>query len=120
MAKVTNWSTGKQHPPLKSPQHAPKILLGKANMETKSKSPDAKEIPVDKGDPAANSNGTSPKTLSPILVPQEPVGEPVKDEEKTWNLPARHPADIKSEKKKVKGRPHWAQFVCCSSVNEDS
>ncbi|KAJ7008708.1 hypothetical protein D5086_005656 [Populus alba] len=121
MAKVTNWNTGKEHPPLKSPQHAPsKILLGKANMETKSKSPNAKEIPVDKVDPAANSNGTSPKTLSPIRVPREPVGEPVKDEEKTWSLPARHPADIKREEKKVKGRPYWAQFVCCSSVNEDS
>ncbi|KAJ6956363.1 hypothetical protein NC652_007442 [Populus alba x Populus x berolinensis] len=121
MAKVTNWNTGKEHPPLKSPQHAPsKNLLGKANMETKSKSPNAKEIPVDKVDPAANSNGTSPKTLSPIRVPREPVGEPVKDEEKTWSLPARHPADIKREEKKVKGRPYWAQFVCCSSVNEDS
>ncbi|KAG6787315.1 hypothetical protein POTOM_008954 [Populus tomentosa] len=95
-------------------------IMAKANMETKSKSPNAKEIPVDKVDPAANSNGTSPKTLSPIRVPREPVGEPVKDEEKTWSLPARHPADIKREEKKVKGRPYWAQFVCCSSVNEDS
>ncbi|KAJ6338841.1 hypothetical protein OIU76_008327 [Salix suchowensis] len=113
-----NWSTGKQHPLLKSPQHAPSITLSsEASMKTKPKSPDAMEIPVDKVDPAANGNGTSPKTASPVLVPQEPVGEPVKDGEKTHKFPA---ADIKREKKKVKGRPYWAQFGCCSSVNEDS
>ncbi|KAJ6334138.1 hypothetical protein OIU78_011111 [Salix suchowensis] len=118
MAKVMNWSTGKQHPLLKSPQHAPSITLSsEASMKTKPKSPDAMEIPVDKVDPAAYGNGTSPKTASPVLVPQEPVGEPVKDGEKTHKFPA---ADIKREKKKVKGRPYWAQFGCCSSVNEDS
>ncbi|KAB5569693.1 hypothetical protein DKX38_003486 [Salix brachista] len=118
MAKVMNWSTGKQHPLLMSPQHAPSITLSsEASMKTKPKSPDAMGIPVDKVDPAANGNGTSPKTASRVLVPQEPVGEPVKDGEKTHKFPA---ADIKREKKKVKGRPYWAQFGCCSSVNEDS
>ena len=38
IAKVTNWSTGKQHTPLKS-------LLGEANLETKPKSPNLKQTP---------------------------------------------------------------------------
>ncbi|XP_011006105.1 PREDICTED: uncharacterized protein LOC105112197 isoform X2 [Populus euphratica] len=118
IAKVTNWSTGDQCPSLRSPQHAPlKSLLGEASMETKSKKLNAKEIPVEKDGPAAKDNGALPKTVSSILAPQEPVGEPAKEEENAWSSPARYPADIKREKRKVKGRPYWAQFVCCSSVN---
>ncbi|KAG6750015.1 hypothetical protein NC652_033560 [Populus alba x Populus x berolinensis] len=118
IAKVTNWSTGEQRPSLRSPQHAPlKSLLGEASMETKSKPVNAKEIPVEKDSPAAKDNGALPKTVSSILAPQEPVGEPAKVEERAWSSPARYPADIKREKRKVKGRPYWAQFVCCSSVN---
>ncbi|XP_034905160.1 uncharacterized protein [Populus alba] len=118
IAKVTNWSTGEQRPSLRSPQHAPlKSLLGEASMETKSKPLNAKEIPVEKDSPAAKDNGDLPKTVSSILAPQEPVGEPAKVEERAWSSPARYPADIKREKRKVKGRPYWAQFVCCSSVN---
>uniref|UniRef100_A0A6M2ES71 C2H2-type domain-containing protein n=1 Tax=Populus davidiana TaxID=266767 RepID=A0A6M2ES71_9ROSI len=118
IAKVTNWSTGEQRSSLRSPQHAPlKSLLGEASMETKSKPVNAKEIPVEKDSPAAKDDGALPKTVSSILAPQEPVGEPAKVEEKAWSSPARYPADIKREKRKVKGRPYWAQFVCCSSVN---
>ncbi|KAJ6401247.1 hypothetical protein OIU84_016625 [Salix udensis] len=54
MAKVTDWSTGKQHTPLKN-------LLGEASMETRSKSLNAKEIPVEKDGPAAKDNGSLPK-----------------------------------------------------------
>uniref|UniRef100_A0A6N2M8F7 C2H2-type domain-containing protein n=1 Tax=Salix viminalis TaxID=40686 RepID=A0A6N2M8F7_SALVM len=110
MAKVTDWSTGKQHTPLKN-------LLGEASMETRFKSLNAKEIPVEKDGPAAKDNGSLPKTVSSILAPQEPEGEPAKLEEKAWSSPARYPADIKREKRRVRGRPYWAQFVCCSSVN---
>jgi len=54
IAKVTNWSTGEQHPSLRSPQHTPlKSLLGKASMETKSKPLNAKEILVEKDGPSA-------------------------------------------------------------------
>ncbi|KAJ8755167.1 hypothetical protein K2173_018965 [Erythroxylum novogranatense] len=81
ISKVTNWSAGKRHAPLKS-------LLSEA---TKSTSP------------------------SPV---ENPSTKDVKIETgKEWNSPARYPANIKREKRKEKGKPYWAQFVCCSSVN---
>ncbi|KAI8005044.1 hypothetical protein LOK49_LG08G02192 [Camellia lanceoleosa] len=50
IAKVTNWSTGKQHIPLKS-------LLGEANLETKLKSPIPKQTPtVTKGNDGSAKN----------------------------------------------------------------
>jgi hypothetical protein len=64
IAKVINWSTGEQHPSLRSPQHTPlKSLLGKASMETKSKPLNAKEIPVEKDGPSAKDNGALPKKI---------------------------------------------------------
>lgn len=114
IAKVTSWSTGKQHTPLKS-------LLGEANLETKPKSPKPKEneAPViQKDETAAKDNGAVPMTVSAIVGPEVPPTEPAKRETgKEANSPARYPADIKREKRKVKGRPYWVQFVCCSSVN---
>lgn len=114
IAKVTNWSTGKQHTPLKS-------LLGEANLETKLKSPKPKEnkAPVIQNDETVvKDNGAVPMTVSAILSPEVPATEPAKRETvKEVNSPARYPADIKREKRKVKGRPYWVQFVCCSSVN---
>ncbi|XP_039067774.1 uncharacterized protein LOC120213782 [Hibiscus syriacus] len=96
IAKVTNWNA-KQHTPLKS-------LLGEAINETKPKSPISNVAMVTK--------------VSSILGPESPDAEPT-DVETTqeWNSPARYEADIKKEKRKVKGRPLWAQFVCCSYVN---
>ncbi|XP_037497154.1 uncharacterized protein LOC105639104 isoform X3 [Jatropha curcas] len=112
--KVTNWSTGKQHTPLKN-------LLGEAITETKSKSSNAKEPPllvVQKDESGTKGNSASATTVNPILGSEMPVAEPVKKEAgKEWNSPARYPADIKREKRKVKGRPYWAQFICCSSLN---
>ncbi|XP_015575602.2 uncharacterized protein LOC8270577 isoform X1 [Ricinus communis] len=113
IAKVTNWSTGKQHTPLKS-------LLGEANAETKSKLPNTKENlpPVVQNDEASTKDHGSSPTPNLILGTQMNVAESIKkDAGKEWNSPARYPADIKREKRKVKGRPYWAQFVCCSSVN---
>ncbi|KAJ6672419.1 PENTATRICOPEPTIDE REPEAT (PPR) SUPERFAMILY PROTEIN [Salix viminalis] len=107
MAKVTNWSTRRQHTPLKS-------LLGEASMKTRSKSLNVKEIPVEKDGPAAKDDGSLPRTVSSILASQEPEGEPAKLEEKAWSSPARYPADIKREKRRVRGRPYWAQFFLFS------
>ncbi|XP_039007407.1 uncharacterized protein LOC120135135 [Hibiscus syriacus] len=96
IAKVTNWNA-KQHTPLKS-------LLGEAINETKQKSP--------------NSNVAMVTKVSSILGPESPDAKPTGVEAaKEWNSPARYEADIKKEKRKVKGRPLWAQFVCCSYVN---
>ncbi|XP_062109267.1 uncharacterized protein LOC133819904 [Humulus lupulus] len=104
IAKVTNWSTGKQqHTPLKN-------LLGKASVEARAKSPKRKENvapDIQKGEKAT--------TVNSILAPESPLGHAAADREigKEWNSPARYPAEIKREKRK--SRPYWAQFVCCSS-----
>ncbi|XP_038720668.1 uncharacterized protein LOC120013091 isoform X2 [Tripterygium wilfordii] len=93
IAKVTNWSTGRQHAPLKS-------LLSEAKAETKPKSPNLKENP---GIAATQTKVTS------VVGSNQPTTKPAGKE-------SNSPPDVKGEKKKVKGRPYWAQFVCCSSV----
>ncbi|GAV58981.1 hypothetical protein CFOL_v3_02514 [Cephalotus follicularis] len=112
MVKVTNWSTGKQHTPLK-------LLLGEANLaKPKSPTPKKNEAPVVQNDEnAANDSGAAATKVFSSLGPHEPVAEPAVEIGKEWNSPARYPAGIKREKRKVKGRPYWVQFVCCSSVN---
>ncbi|KAM3357111.1 putative protein isoform X1 [Capsicum galapagoense] len=103
IAKVTNWSTGKQqHTPLKS-------LLGEA------RSPNVKHVPpsVNKKDEPA----TKTKTVNSILSSDAPTAAS-KEAEKEWNSPARYPVDIKKEKRKTK--PYWVPFVCCSSVHQDA
>ncbi|KAM5569692.1 hypothetical protein ABKV19_016948 [Rosa sericea] len=113
IAKVTNWSTGKQHTPLKS-------LLGETSSESNGKPLNQKEslAPApQKDDKAAMVSGPVTTTVSSILNPESPTGQAAKKEiAKEWNSPARYPSDTKSEKRKVKGRS-WAQFVCCASVN---
>ncbi|XP_023927706.1 uncharacterized protein LOC112039093 isoform X2 [Quercus suber] len=114
IAKVTNWSTGKQHTPLKT-------LLGEASLETKSKSPRPKENPapaIQKDETVPKDNGAFATTVNTILGPESPTNEAAKSQaKKEWNSPARYPSEIKREKRKVKGRPYWVQFVCCSSMN---
>ncbi|KAA8548342.1 hypothetical protein F0562_000026 [Nyssa sinensis] len=113
IAKVTSWSTGKQHTPLKS-------LLGEANLETKPKSPNPKQSPtaIRKDEAAAVNNVASATTGNSILGPKAPTNEAVKsDTGMEWNSPARYPIDNKKEKRKVKGKPYWVPFACCSSVN---
>ncbi|CAL5413946.1 unnamed protein product [Camellia sinensis] len=107
IAKVTNWSTGKQHIPLKS-------LLGEANLETKLKSPIPKQTPT-----VTKSNDGSAATVNSILGPEATANQVAAQREmgKEWNSPARYLSDNKKEKRKVKGRPYWVPFVCCSSVN---
>ncbi|MCD7472187.1 hypothetical protein HAX54_013195 [Datura stramonium] len=104
IAKVTNWSTGKQqHTPLKN-------LLGEA------RSPNAKQVPpsVNKKDETASTKTT---TVNSILSSEAPTAAS-KEVEKEWNSPARYPVDIKKEKRKSK--PYWVPFVCCSSVHQDA
>ncbi|XP_022761821.1 uncharacterized protein LOC111307820 [Durio zibethinus] len=113
IAKVTNWNA-KQHTPLKN-------LLGEANSETKPKSPHSKENPavvIPREKKVAKDDGALVTKVRSTQSPETPVAEPTDMEAgKEWNSPARYPADIKREKRKVKGRPLWVQFVCCSSVN---
>ncbi|XP_057486669.1 uncharacterized protein LOC130772800 isoform X2 [Actinidia eriantha] len=104
IAKVTNWSTGKQHTPLKS-------LLGEANLETKPKSPNPKQTP------SVTKQDENTATVNSILGFEAPTDQVAKREMgKEWNSPARYPSGNKKEKK-VKGKPYWVPFLCCSSVN---
>lgn len=105
IAKVTNWSTGKQHTPLKN-------LLGEA------KSPNTKQVPsaTQKDETATPNTAAKATTVNSILnfdAPSEPTAQ--KDVEKEWDSPARYPVGIKKEKKK--GKAYWVPFVCCSSVH---
>ncbi|GKV28608.1 hypothetical protein SLEP1_g37631 [Rubroshorea leprosula] len=113
IAKVTNWNM-KQHTPLKN-------LLSEANVENKPNSPNPKDNPatvIQRDEKVEKDNETSHMKVSSILGHEAPVGEAAMTEAaKEWNSPARYPADIKREKRKVKARPYWVQFVCCSSVN---
>lgn len=115
IAKVTNWSTGKQHStPLKN-------LLGEAKVGTRTKSPSPKRIEtnVQKDATEAKSNVSSATTVKEVLGSEAPAGDRtvkgVTAEE--WNSPARYPAEIKKEKKKANGKTFWVPFACCSSVN---
>ncbi|KAK7359333.1 hypothetical protein VNO77_01288 [Canavalia gladiata] len=111
IAKVTSWSTSKEHTPLKS-------LLGEA-AHTKPKSPIVEENSVvQKNSKVPEDNGSGLTTVNSILGPESPAGQVVKGEAaKEWNSPARYPADIKREKRKFKSRPYWIQLVCCTSVD---
>ncbi|TKY59932.1 hypothetical protein E2542_SST17027 [Spatholobus suberectus] len=111
IAKVTNWSTSKEHTPLKS-------LLGEAAHSNKPKSPKMEDNSVNqKSGKVPENNGSGLTTVNSILGPESPAAQVVKGEAaKEWNSPARYPADIKREKRKVKSRPYWIQLVCCTSV----
>lgn len=109
ISKVTNWSTGKhQSIPLKN-------LLGEAKVGTKPKSP---ETIIQRVETAGKSNGASGTTVKEVLGSEAAADQVVKRETaEEWNSPARYPVEIKKEKRKVKGKPSWVPFVCCSSVN---
>ena len=111
IAKVTNWSTSKEHTPLKS-------LLGEAAHSSKPRSPKMENSVNQKSGKVLEKNGSGLTTVNSILGPESPVAQVVKGEvAKEWNSPARYPADIKREKRKVKSRPYWIQLVCCTSVS---
>ena len=107
IAKVTNWSTSKSHsPPLKN-------LLGDASLDTRAKSPKRKELA-----PSPHKDDKEASAVNPNLASESSVDQATSREiGNEWNSPARYPAEIKREKRKPKGRPYWAQFMCCSSVH---
>lgn len=98
IAKVTNWSPGRQHGPLKS-------LLSDVNSPKSNKVPDANQ----KNETSCKENGAE-ATLAKDHDTNKDMEE--------WNSPARYPIEIKKEKKK-KGKSYWVPFVCCSSVHRD-
>ncbi|XP_021749153.1 uncharacterized protein LOC110714904 [Chenopodium quinoa] len=110
IAKVTNWSTEKQHLPLKT-------LLGEATARSRAESPIHTHMkPQTDETPVANNDAS--KTENVILSSNNPIPEASKIEMgKEWNSPARYPVNIKTEKRKGKNKPYWAPFLCCSSVN---
>ncbi|WJX53075.1 hypothetical protein P8452_39112 [Trifolium repens] len=103
ISKITKRSSSKEHTPLKS-------LLGEAtNSSSNPKSPKMEE----------NNKGSGLTTVNSILGPESPSAAQTAKEKAAneWNSPARYPANIKREKKKLKSRPFWIQLVCCSTVD---
>nr|VDD11480.1 unnamed protein product [Brassica rapa] len=71
---------------------------------------------------AAEAKKDNIPRVSSILLDQEtspeeggrwPERREVREE---WKSPAKYPVELKREERKVKGRPFWVPFVCCSSV----
>ncbi|XP_057750596.1 uncharacterized protein LOC130969052 isoform X1 [Arachis stenosperma] len=112
IAKVTNWSTPKEHTPLKS-------LLGEAAHSHSPSSPKLEEnLASRKNGKLPQNNGSGLTTVNSILGPESPSAQAlINDAAKEWNSPARYPAEMKREKRKAKSRPYWIQLVCCSSVD---
>ncbi|MED6130806.1 hypothetical protein PIB30_003825 [Stylosanthes scabra] len=112
IAKVTNWSTPKEHTPLKS-------LLGEAAHSHSPSSPKLEEnLSSRKNGKLPQNNGSGLTTVNSILGPESPSAQTlINDAAKEWNSPARYPAEMKREKRKGKSRPYWIQFVCCTSVD---
>uniref|UniRef100_A0A0A0LAY3 C2H2-type domain-containing protein n=1 Tax=Cucumis sativus TaxID=3659 RepID=A0A0A0LAY3_CUCSA len=113
IAKVTNWSAGKPHTALKN-------LLDDAALENKQKSsPTQKDnlaSMIQKDEKPMKKVDSIPKKVDSIALPNSPTSQLVNREfANEWNSPARYPSDIRRERRK--GRPYWAQFVCCSSVH---
>ncbi|XP_072092809.1 uncharacterized protein [Arachis hypogaea] len=112
IAKVTNWSTPKEHTPLKS-------LLGEAAHSHSPSSPNLEEnLASRKNSKLPQNNGSGLTTVNSILGPDSPSAQSlINDAAKEWNSPARYPTEMKREKRKAKSRPYWIQLVCCSSVD---
>ncbi|XP_022956005.1 uncharacterized protein LOC111457832 isoform X3 [Cucurbita moschata] len=106
IAKVTNWSAGKPHTALKN-------LLDDAALENKQKSPTRVE---NLGSMIHKDEKPDEKTVNAVTQAKSPASE-LRSREiaNEWNSPARYPSDVRRERRK--GRPYWAQFVCCSSVH---
>lgn len=109
---IANWSTGKQHSPLKN-------LLSEAHAETKVQAANQKQVPDlnQANETVMKNNGAPVTTVSSIMGSEMPNNNAAKREMEEWNSPARYPAEIKKEKKK--GKPYWVPFVCCTSVHQD-
>ncbi|ESQ56078.1 hypothetical protein EUTSA_v10024466mg [Eutrema salsugineum] len=102
MEKTTSWGSAKeQHVPLKnllSEARSPRLVAEAKKDHHESNIPRVSSI---------LDQETSPEDA------RWPERGEVSEE---WNSPAKYPVDLKREEKKVKGRPFWVPFVCCSSV----
>ncbi|XP_042518717.1 uncharacterized protein LOC122092461 isoform X3 [Macadamia integrifolia] len=112
IAKVSNWSAGKPHTPLKS-------LLVEANLGSKPKSPNAlghpQTVATPKHEPSAEDNNLPAKASPSLMAPEASTALAVKgNENKEWYSPARLP---ENKKEKRKARRSWVPFVCCNSFN---
>ncbi|KAI8002883.1 hypothetical protein LOK49_LG08G02186 [Camellia lanceoleosa] len=105
IAKATNWSTGKQHIPLKS-------LLGEANLETKLKSPIPKQTPT-----VTKSNDGSATTVNSILGPEATANQVAAQREmgKEWNSPARYLC-LTIRKRRGKSRGDHIGYPLCAAL----
>ncbi|XP_077227299.1 pentatricopeptide repeat (PPR) superfamily protein isoform X2 [Tasmannia lanceolata] len=106
IAKVVNWSSGQPYTPLRN-------LMVEANHERKQKLPIAPDhiTTTTHKDQAYQDDGLPTKMAPEFSAPLD-----IKGVEKEWNSPARLP-ESKTGKMKVRGKPYWVSFVCCSSVN---
>ncbi|GAA0142290.1 hypothetical protein LIER_35552 [Lithospermum erythrorhizon] len=100
--KVSSWSTGKKHSPLKN-------LLGEARSPNSNR-----RSSVTEKDEISLKNSAAAVTTVDAILRSEPNGKEI---EKEWNSPARYPVEIKKERRKRK--PYCIPFVCCLSVQQD-
>ncbi|KFK25472.1 hypothetical protein AALP_AA8G118800 [Arabis alpina] len=101
MEKTTSWSSAKeQHVPLK-------------NLLSEARSPRLQQQ-------QAKDNESNIPRVSSILgqetSPEDGRWPEKREVSEEWNSPAKYPVGLKREEKKVKARPFWVPFVCCSNV----
>lgn len=107
IAEITNGSPSKQQKPLRT-------LLGEASRKMKAKPPKLEQNSVHQ------KNSVSVLTTGNSSIPgrESPATQAVKGKNgKERDSPARYTSGTKRQNKKVKGRPHWIPFVCCSSAD---
>lgn len=101
MEKTTSWSTVKeQHVPLK-------------NLLSEARSP---KLQLQAKDNESNIPRVSSILGQETSSPEDGRWPERREVSEEWNSPAKYPVDLKREERKVKGRPFWVPFVCCSSV----
>ncbi|CAL9225283.1 unnamed protein product [Arabidopsis halleri] len=101
LEKTTSWSTGKeQHVPLK-------------NLLSEARSP---RLQQQAKDHESNNIPRVSSILGQETSPEDGRWPEKREVSEEWNSPAKYPVDFKREEKKVKGRPFWVPFVCCSNV----
>ncbi|CAH2079263.1 unnamed protein product [Thlaspi arvense] len=104
MEKTTSWSSAKeQHVPLK-------------NLLSEARSPRLLAAAEAKKDNESNNIPRVSSILGQETSPEDGRWPERREVSEEWNSPAKYPVDLKKEERKVKGRPFWVPFVCCSSV----
>ncbi|KAG7620401.1 hypothetical protein ISN44_As04g014110 [Arabidopsis suecica] len=101
LEKTTSWGTAKeQHVPLK-------------NLLSEARSP---RLQQQAKDHESNNIPRVSSILGQETSPEDGHWPEKREVSEEWNSPAKYPVDLKREEKKVKGRPFWVPFVCCSNV----